>query len=83
MEAALDLKPSILFDWTPTIFSADNGRDLLPNYRVTAEAGRTTLFVRPRFQDLPSFGMWADRTETDEELLERLRGDWRELGDRD
>lgn len=80
MEAALDLKPSILFDWTPTILSVDDGRELLPNYRVAGEAGSTTLSVRPRAEDLPSFGMWADRTETDEELLEKLGGDWREFG---
>lgn len=26
--------------------------------------------------DLPSFGMWADLTESDEELLNRLGGAW-------
>jgi hypothetical protein len=32
-----------------------------------------------RFEDMPSFGMWADLTESDEELLNRLGGGWAEL----
>ena len=30
------------------------------------------------FTKLPSFGMWSDLTESDEELLNRLGGGWGE-----
>ena len=30
-------------------------------------------------QKLPGFGMWKDRTETDEDLLTELGGNWREF----
>ena len=31
---------------------------------------------RRSFMDMPSFGMWADLTESDDELLNRLGGGW-------
>jgi hypothetical protein len=43
---------------------------------------RRKSFIRPgtqKFDDLaslPAFGMWADRPETDEELLDKLRSGW-------
>lgn len=30
----------------------------------------------PSFGSIPAFGMWADRTESDDELLERLGSQW-------
>ena len=31
---------------------------------------------RPSFANIPAFGMWADREESDEELLRQLGGQW-------
>lgn len=41
------------------------------------DAAGTKPIKRVRsFLDLEAFGMWADRTETDEELLAELRSGW-------
>ncbi len=37
-------------------------------------------WARRRFADLPAFGIWADRTESDDELLEELGSGWRGFG---
>lgn len=80
VETALDLRPSMVYDWTPTILSADGGKDFLPGYTVLVEAATTEASVRQRAEDLPSFGIWAACAETDEELLEKLGGNWRDFG---
>ena len=38
---------------------------------------------KPKFRDLPSAGLWEDRTEEDEELLEELGGMWRGFAEED
>ncbi len=43
-------------------------------YRYEVPAGRKVRSVR----ELKAFGMWADRPETDEELLGQLRSGWRD-----
>lgn len=40
-------------------------------------------FIQTDFSAIPAFGMWADRPETDEELLEALGGQWAPLEDGD
>jgi len=40
-------------------------------------------FVQMEFSRIPAFGIWQDRPETDEELLEALGGQWTPLRDED
>ncbi len=67
---------SIDFNWQPTVVEGDNPRIFTPNYVVTEEAVPSVKFFRSKFADLPAFGMWADRKESDDELLEQLGSGW-------
>lgn len=47
--------------------------------RWDRQAKRKDAATRPKIRsvrELAAFGMWADRLETDEELLEQLRRGW-------
>ena len=68
---------SIDFNWRPDVVEGDRPRVFTPSYVVKAEAVPTVEFLRSKFSDLPTFGMWADRKESDEELLEELGSGWR------
>lgn len=47
------------------------------NCTVTEEAETSEGYLKTKFADLPSAGIWADRTESDDELLEELGSGWR------
>ncbi len=68
---------SIEFNWRPNVTEADDPRLFAPNYTVTEEAGTSKGYLKSKFADLPSSGIWADRTESDDELLEELSSGWR------
>ena len=42
----------------------------------TARFDGPELFFQASFANIPAFGIWSDRTESDEELLESLGSQW-------
>lgn len=67
------------FNWPrdiPIIIKGDP-RLFTPDYNVSDEARRTVESLSSRFADLPSAGIWENRTESDEELLVELGSRWR------
>ncbi|OGO04952.1 MAG: hypothetical protein A2Y60_05435 [Chloroflexi bacterium RBG_13_54_9] len=71
---------SLDFNWRPDVVQGGNRREFESSYVVSDEAKPEVKFYKTRFSELRSFGMWADRSERDEELLEELGGSWRDLG---
>ena len=65
------------FNWKPRIMEGDDVRIFMPDYVVTEEAEVTVASLKSSFADLPSSGIWEDRTESDDELLEELGSGWR------
>lgn len=65
------------FNWQPKVVKGDDPRIFERNYSVTEEAEKSEKSFKTKFADLPTFGMWADRTESDDELLEELGSGWR------
>ena len=65
------------FNWKPEVIEGDDPRIFIPSYTVTEEAVPSVASFRTKFADLPTFGMWADLTESDDELLEELGSGWR------
>jgi len=65
------------FNWKPRIIEGDDVRIFTPDYVVAEEAGATVASLKSSFADLPSAGIWENRTESDEELLEELGSGWR------
>ena len=69
---------SIDFNWQPDVVEADDPLVFTPDYVVTNAAPLSYLVVvRSKFADLPAFGIWADRPQSDDELLEELGSGWR------
>ena len=68
---------SIDFNWQPKVVEGDDGRIFIPNYVVVEEAKTSVESLKSKFADLPSAGIWADRTESVDELLEELGSGWR------
>lgn len=66
-------RPVIAFDGRREF--ADSVRDL--------DIRASPSFVQTGLSAIPAFGMWADRPETDDELLEALGGQWALLDDGD
>ena len=64
------------FNWNPAVVEGDSQRIFTPNYVVREEAKTSVKSFKSKFADLPSSGIWADRTESDEELLEELGSGW-------
>lgn len=73
----MTLIASIDFNWQPNVVEGDDPRKFIPTYVVKEEAVPIVKFFRSKFADLPTFGMWADQTESDHELLEELGSGWR------
>lgn len=65
------------FSWRPKVVEGADWRVFTPDYIVTEEAETSISFFKTKFADLPSAGIWANRTESDEELLEKLGSGWR------
>ena len=55
----------------------DNARIFKQDYMVMEEAETSEQSLKSKFADLPAFGIWKDRTESDDELLEELGSGWR------
>lgn len=60
--------------WRPAV---EDARIFKQDYLVIEEAETIEESLKTKFADLPSAGIWADRTESDEELLEELGSGWR------
>lgn len=60
----------------------DQAREFAHSVR-TLVISALPCFVQTDFSAIPAFGMWEDRPESDEELLEALGGQWARLGDED
>ncbi len=73
-----ELVASKEFKWKPDIYDA---KLFMPGYVVSTEARITPVMFNSKFIDLPSCGMWTDRKESDEELLQQIGGNWSSLGD--
>lgn len=67
------------FNWPREIPVTIEGdpRLFMPDCDVSDEAKTTILSFRSKFADLPSAGIWENRTESDEELLVELGSGWR------
>ena len=59
------------------VIKGDDSRKFIRKYDMTSEAEPSVGFLKSKFADLPSAGIWADRTESDDELLEELGSGWR------
>ncbi len=70
---------SIEFNWKPDIVEGDDPEVFMPKYVIMAASKPTFGYLKTRFADLPSSGIWEDRIESNDELLEQLGGDWRGL----
>ena len=64
------------FNWRPKVVEGDDPQVFEPTYRILPAPKPVVGSFRTRFADLPSSGIWADRTESDEELLEELGSGW-------
>jgi len=65
------------FNWRPELVEGDAPENFNPTYIILPASEPEVGFFRSRFADLPSAGIWADRTESDNELLEELGSGWR------
>ena len=65
------------FNWRPEVVEGDDPKVFEPTYRILPAPKPEVGSFETRFADLPSSGIWADRTESDNELLEELGNGWR------
>ncbi len=68
------------FDWRPDVVASDDPEAFNPEYTVEGAAITEIQSVKSSFADLPSAGIWQDRKESDEAMLEQIGGDWRGFG---
>ena len=71
---------SIDFNWyskVPQVMEGDDPQVFEPTYRILPAPKPVVGFFKSRFADLPAFGIWEDRTESDDELLNALARGWR------
>ena len=67
----------INFNWQPQKVVGDDTNVFALRYVVVEEAETLILSLKSKFGDLPSAGIWENRIESDEELLEQLGKGWR------
>jgi len=65
------------FNWLPEVVESDDPEVFKPTYMILATTKPEVGFSRSGFAKLPSAGIWADRTESDDELLKELGSGWR------
>jgi len=65
------------FNWQPNFVKGDDPRIFTSGYTVREEAVQSVGCYKSKFADLPSAGIWENRAESDEELLEELGSGWR------
>lgn len=70
---------SIKFNWQPNVAEGADERVFKPSYVVKEEAGLIIGSFTSKFADLPAFGIWENRTESDDELLKEIGSGWREF----
>lgn len=66
------------FNWPreiPMVVAGDPG-DFMPDCNIFSETETTVQSLRSKFADLPSAGIWENRAQSDEELLEELGSGW-------
>jgi hypothetical protein len=64
------------FNWRPEIMEGDDPKVFEPSYIIEPALKPVEDTFKSRFADLPSSGIWAKRTESDDELLEELGSGW-------
>ena len=67
----------INFNWQPQKVVGDDPSVFTLRYVVVEEAETLILSLKSKFSDLPSAGIWENRIESDDELLEQLGKGWR------
>jgi len=70
---------SIDFDWysqVPQVMKGDDPQVFKPTYRILPAPKPVVRSFKSRFADLPAFGIWKDRAESDDELLKELGSGW-------
>jgi hypothetical protein len=65
------------FNWRPEFVEVDDPKVFEPTYIILPAPKPEEGTFESRFAALPAFGIWKDRTESDEELLEELGSGWR------
>ena len=68
------------FNWysqVPHVMEGDDPKVFEPTYIILPAPKPEEGSFESRFADLPSAGIWTDRTESDDELLEELGSGWR------
>ena len=65
------------FNWRPEFVEGDDPEVFEAAYIILPAPKPAEGSFISRFADLPSAGIWADRTESDDELLEELGSGWR------
>ena len=65
------------FNWCPEVMEGDDPKVFEPTYMILPAPKPEEGSFESRFADLPAFGIWKDRTESDEELLKEIGSGWR------
>ncbi len=65
------------FNWRPELVEGEDPTIFDPTYIILPAPEPEVGFYRNKFADLPSAGIWAERTVSDDELLEELGSGWR------
>jgi hypothetical protein len=64
------------YNWRPEIIEGDDPKVFEPSYIILPAPKPEVGSFKSSFAYLPSAGIWAERTESDDELLEELGGGW-------
>jgi len=73
----IELSASRDFTWNGWRPEVDDARIFKQDCVVIEEAETSEQSLKTKFADLPAFGLWKDRTESVDELLEELGSGWR------
>ena len=68
------------FNWysrVPQVMEGDDPKVFDPTYTIIPTPEPEVGSFESRFADLPAFGIWKDRRESVDELLEELGSGWR------
>jgi len=69
------------YNWRPEIIEGDDPTVFEPSYIILATPKPTEGTFESSFADLPAFGIWKDRKESDDKLLEEFGSGWRGFAD--
>lgn len=65
------------YNWSPEIVEGEDPKVFQPNYIILPTPKPTEGSFESSFADLPAFGIWKDRAESDDEILKELGSGWR------